>query len=67
MAQLPPMDLDGALLFEVTGQQLSVLATRRILARIEALFDRRLRAGRAPPDRPVRDVAAGRGAVDHIA
>lgn len=39
MAQLPPMDLYGALLFQVTGQQLSVLATRRILARIEALFD----------------------------
>jgi DNA-3-methyladenine glycosylase II len=39
MAQPPPMDLYGALLFQVTGQQLSVLATRRILARIEALFD----------------------------
>jgi DNA-3-methyladenine glycosylase II len=38
MAELPPMDLYGALLFQVTGQQLSVLATRRILARIEALF-----------------------------
>ncbi len=38
MAQLPPMDLYGALLFQVTGQQLSVPATRRILARIEALF-----------------------------
>jgi DNA-3-methyladenine glycosylase II len=38
MAQLPPMDLYGALLFQITGQQLSVLATRRILARIEALF-----------------------------
>jgi DNA-3-methyladenine glycosylase II len=39
MAQLPPMDLYGALLFQVTGQQLSVSATRRTLARIEALFD----------------------------
>ena len=38
MATLPPMDLYGALLFQVTGQQLSVPATRRILARIEALF-----------------------------
>jgi DNA-3-methyladenine glycosylase II len=38
MALLPPMDLFGALLFQVTGQQLSVLATRRILARIETLF-----------------------------
>jgi hypothetical protein len=32
MAQLPPMDLYGALLFQVTGQQLSVPATRRTLA-----------------------------------
>jgi DNA-3-methyladenine glycosylase II len=38
IAQLPPMDLYGALLFQVTGQQLSVAATRRTLARIEALF-----------------------------
>jgi DNA-3-methyladenine glycosylase II len=38
MTQLPPMDLYGALLFQVTGQQLSVPATRRTLARIEALF-----------------------------
>ena len=32
------MDLYGALLFQVVGQQLSVAATRRILARIQALF-----------------------------
>jgi DNA-3-methyladenine glycosylase II len=38
LAQLPPMDLYGALLFQVVGQQLSVAATRQILARIEALF-----------------------------
>jgi DNA-3-methyladenine glycosylase II len=38
LAQLPPMDLFGALLFQVAGQQLSVAATRTILARIEALF-----------------------------
>ena len=38
LAQLPPMDLYGALLFQVTGQQLSVPATRRNLARIQALF-----------------------------
>jgi DNA-3-methyladenine glycosylase II len=38
MTQLPPMDLYGALVFQVTGQQLSVAATRRTLARIEALF-----------------------------
>jgi DNA-3-methyladenine glycosylase II len=36
--QLPPMDLYGALLFQITGQQLSVAATRRTLARIQALF-----------------------------
>jgi DNA-3-methyladenine glycosylase II len=39
MSQLPPMDLYGALVFQVTGQQLSVAATRRTLARIQALFD----------------------------
>ena len=38
LAQLPPMDLYGALLFQVTGQQLSVPATRRTLTRIQALF-----------------------------
>ena len=32
------MDLYGALLFQVTGQQLSVPATRRTLGRIEDLF-----------------------------
>jgi DNA-3-methyladenine glycosylase II len=36
--RLPPMDLFGALLFQVVGQQLSVASTRRILARIQALF-----------------------------
>ena len=44
MAQLPRMDLYGALLFQVTGQQLSVAATRRTLARIQALFGGRLPA-----------------------
>jgi DNA-3-methyladenine glycosylase II len=42
MAQLPPMDLFGALLFQVAGQQLSVAATRRTLAHIETLFGGRL-------------------------
>jgi DNA-3-methyladenine glycosylase II len=42
MSQLPPMELYGALLFQVTGQQLSVPATRRTLARIQALFGGRL-------------------------
>jgi DNA-3-methyladenine glycosylase II len=36
---LPPtMDLFGALLLQITGQQLSIPATRRTLARIGALF-----------------------------
>jgi DNA-3-methyladenine glycosylase II len=38
MTELPQMDLYGALLFQVTGQQLSVPATRRTLGRIEELF-----------------------------
>jgi len=38
MTQLPAMDLYGALLFQIAGQQLSVAATRRILGRIQALF-----------------------------
>jgi DNA-3-methyladenine glycosylase II len=42
MTELPPMDLFGALLFQIVGQQLSVAATRRILARIEARFGGRL-------------------------
>jgi DNA-3-methyladenine glycosylase II len=37
--ELPPMDLYGAALFQVTGQQLSVAATRRTIGRIKLLFD----------------------------
>jgi DNA-3-methyladenine glycosylase II len=37
-AELPPMDLFGVVLFQITGQQLSVAATRRTIARIEDLF-----------------------------
>ena len=44
LTQLPPLDLYGALLFQVVGQQLSVPATRRTLARIQALFDGHLPA-----------------------
>jgi DNA-3-methyladenine glycosylase II len=44
LTQLPPMDLFGALLFQVVGQQLSVAATRRILGRIQVLFGGRLPA-----------------------
>jgi DNA-3-methyladenine glycosylase II len=43
-ARLPPMDLYGALLFQITGQQLSVASTRRILGRIQDLFGGRLPA-----------------------
>jgi DNA-3-methyladenine glycosylase II len=42
MTRLPAMDLFGALLFQVTGQQLSVVATRQILGRIQAMFGGRL-------------------------
>jgi DNA-3-methyladenine glycosylase II len=42
MTELPPMDLFGALLFQIVGQQLSVAATRMILERIEARFGGRL-------------------------
>jgi DNA-3-methyladenine glycosylase II len=38
LAEFPPMDLFGALIFQVTGQQLSVAVTRRTIARIRALF-----------------------------
>jgi len=39
LEELPPMDIFGAALFQVTGQQLSVAATRRTIGRIELLFD----------------------------
>jgi DNA-3-methyladenine glycosylase II len=42
ITELPPMDLFGALLFQIVGQQLSVAATRRTLSRIEARFGGRL-------------------------
>jgi DNA-3-methyladenine glycosylase II len=38
LEDLPAMDLFGALIFQVTGQQLSVAATRHTLGRIESLF-----------------------------
>jgi len=62
LARLPPMDLFGALLFQVIGQQLSVAATRRTLARIGALFDGHLPASHAQgcpvTSRPAGDAAA---------
>ncbi|HEY1652876.1 MAG TPA: hypothetical protein VGG09_13415 [Acidimicrobiales bacterium] len=36
--ELPPMTLFGSLLFQVTGQQLSVAATRRTIERVTSLF-----------------------------
>jgi DNA-3-methyladenine glycosylase II len=38
LKDLPPMTLFGSLLFQVTGQQLSVAATRRTVDRLRALF-----------------------------
>lgn len=38
LAELPPMDAFGALVFQTIGQQLSVRATRRILDRLMGLF-----------------------------
>src|SRR5260370_32264308 len=42
LAQLPKMDAFGTLLFQLIGQQLSVIATRAILHRLESLFGWRL-------------------------
>ena len=42
LRELPPMDLFGALLFQVVGQQLSVAATRATIARLEERFGGRL-------------------------
>jgi DNA-3-methyladenine glycosylase II len=42
ITELPSMDLFGALLFQIVGQQLSVAATRRTLARIQERFGGRL-------------------------
>jgi DNA-3-methyladenine glycosylase II len=38
MQELPPLNAFGTLIFQVVGQQLSVTATRAILARIEQRF-----------------------------
>jgi DNA-3-methyladenine glycosylase II len=54
LAQLPPMDLYGAIVFQVTGQQLSVVATRRIIARIQALF-----GGHLPSPKQLLEVEPG--------
>jgi DNA-3-methyladenine glycosylase II len=54
ITELPPMDLFGALLFQIAGQQLSVAATRRTLSRIEARF-----GGRLPSAADVLDTDPG--------
>jgi len=54
LAELPPMDAFGALLFQVVGQQLSLAATRAILDRVAALFD-----GRLPTPRQLLDCEPG--------
>jgi DNA-3-methyladenine glycosylase II len=38
LSELPPMDIFGALLFQIAGQQLSVAVTRHTIARIQAMF-----------------------------
>jgi DNA-3-methyladenine glycosylase II len=42
LAELPPLDAFGTLVFQVIGQQLSVKATRTILGRLEQHFGGRL-------------------------
>ena len=42
IADLPPLDAFGTLVFQVVGQQLSVAATRTIVSRIEERFGGRL-------------------------
>ena len=53
LAQLPKMDAFGTLLFQIIGQQLSVVATRAILTRLESLF-----GGRLPTPRELIDIGA---------
>jgi DNA-3-methyladenine glycosylase II len=54
MAELPKLDAYGTLLFQIVGQQLSVRATRAILARLEALF-----GGRIPEPQEILDADPG--------
>ena len=53
LAQLPKMDAFGTLIFQIIGQQLSVVATRAILKRLESQF-----GGRLPTPREFLDVDA---------
>jgi DNA-3-methyladenine glycosylase II len=42
LVNLPPMDAFGALVFQITGQQLSIQSTRSILGRLQGRFHGRL-------------------------
>jgi DNA-3-methyladenine glycosylase II len=50
LTELPKLDTFGALIFQIAGQQLSVQATRRILARLQDQF-----AGHLPEPQEVLD------------
>ena len=50
----PPMDLFGSLIFQITGQQLSVAATRRTVERVTSLF-----GGHLPSPRELLAVEPG--------
>jgi 3-methyladenine DNA glycosylase/8-oxoguanine DNA glycosylase len=53
--ELPPFDAFGTLAFQVIGQQLSVSATRTILARLQDRFGGHIAvAGGGPRRRPAR-------------
>jgi DNA-3-methyladenine glycosylase II len=59
LAELPAMDVFGALVFQIIGQQLSVQATRRLLDRLRDLF------GGALPE-PAGVLAAGPGELESV-
>jgi DNA-3-methyladenine glycosylase II len=77
LADLPPMDAFGALVFQVIGQQLSVQATRRILGKLQRLFGGALPTARALLSTPAdelrkvglsrRKVATLRDVAEHFA
>jgi len=54
LVDLPPMDLFGSLIFQITGQQLSVAATRRTVERVTSLF-----GGHLPSPRELLAVEPG--------
>jgi 3-methyladenine DNA glycosylase/8-oxoguanine DNA glycosylase len=53
MDELPPLDAFGTLVFQVTGQQLSVSATRTILSRLQQRFGGRLEISSESVDEPL--------------